>query len=594
MNGVLAIEDVDLGEGLRVIDTIGQGSSGIVYLAEDERDGTRFAVKHFERSHNRPVLPFQEMSILTECRNPHLVQILDARYLRNGDILICYEYISGGSLRERLEVCGRLSFETALELCDQVLFGLDAIHSHRILHCDVKPENILIDQIGGKETYKLSDLGSALLLDSQNETRAGRRLAGSPAYMAPERFFDTFGVNSDLYSLGVILFEALTGDRPFSGPPEAVARAHFADRPPVERIEHPLFREFVAALMEKKPGIRPGNANQALRLKHLIFGTGREDASSSNRDGASPHRPTRTAHFNPDSEWKALSPLRIDGIPGRMLCLVPGGEPHVVIEHGGTAIVWHARQERIVRQYVLGPERVLRDVDDAQLAIATFSGIEIVHLSSDSHRTLLSTSGLVWDLDGDTLDGRFVAAIENRLLYLDDRGETLWRIPYPRYGFGQHIRLRPGNEGAVLSLGPLHNRIVAIDASGTTEWETPVPGPVTQLTWWNQSAYALVVSHQETDTPTLFRVTSESAEPVRKLIGSGLEILKNTRRPTLLRAGRYLENCEEGRSESLAPPLPSQSRNDALPSQAALSWDLRSIVRASLREDTTVIETFVR
>lgn len=590
------MEDIDLGEGLKVMEVIGQGSSGIVYRAVYENDPQPVAVKYFDRSQNHPILPFHEISVLIDCRDPHLVEIRDARYLKNGDILICYEFIPGGSLRDRLHVVETLSPDSALDLCNQILAGLAAIHSRGILHSDLKPENILIDTSGDRDAYKISDLGTAVILKEQNRFSSGQRLVGSPAYMAPERFFDVFGINSDLYSLGIILFEVLTGDLPFAGPPEVVARSHFNDRPPVERIADRRFREWISSLLEKKPGIRPSDARAAIQLKDRIFGSSLilsiRNGSAADSD---PVRPPTAQPEPPSSQWHSLGSFTLQRAPNCLLALSSPQGPFVVCESEGTAMIWNTRRRRVQGNSVLGPERILRVLDPDCLLIASYSGIEIVQIPSDTVETLLPTSGLVWDLDGDPARERFVAAIENRVVYLDQEGNTLWKMAFPRYGFGQNIRIRDGGQGVVLSTGPLHNRIAAYDAEGNLEWKVPVSGPVTNLSWWEGSAYALVLESRNNIGPVLYRVDGNRALAIEPFIGGAHEYLRESRQPTILRRNRTLEGYSpENGWEGLGPALPPLDPDHTIASRIAASSDHRCIARLSILENTATIEAFIR
>jgi serine/threonine-protein kinase len=134
------------------------------------------------------------------------------------------DYCEAGTLRGLMEDDARLHPVQCLKLVIDLLSGLDHAHSRGIIHCDIKPENILLTLQAAGWTARVSDFGIAQL--HQESADNGSSNTGSPAYMAPERFYGQYAVTSDLYAVGILLYELLAGDRPFSGTPVDIMSAH--------------------------------------------------------------------------------------------------------------------------------------------------------------------------------------------------------------------------------------------------------------------------------------------------------------------------------------------------------------------------------
>ncbi len=186
-----------------------------IFRATDVRSGLPVAVKFPKSSDRRALDRFQfEMEITTRFDHPGLVKALpNAAAARR---YLVMEWLDGQSLRRILETCGTLAPERAVRVTLALCDALDYIHSRGIVHCDLKPENVIVDSA---DNAKLIDFGIAVdRRASWWRQRPRGRVSGSPDYMSPERMKGRSGdARSDIYSLGIVLFEMLTGEVPFSG-----------------------------------------------------------------------------------------------------------------------------------------------------------------------------------------------------------------------------------------------------------------------------------------------------------------------------------------------------------------------------------------
>jgi serine/threonine protein kinase len=239
---------------------VGRGGMCIVYQAWDTRQQRFVAIKRLEPPLNedpRTRARFdREGRALALLDHPNLVALLDRGSSDNDDYLV-FEFVDGRSLKELIRE-GHISIEAFGLLVGQVAEGLASAHAQGIVHRDVKPQNILIDRLGHA---KVSDFGIATGPDWTRVTRAGA-VIGSARYMSPEQIRSKpVDARSDIYSLGIVMYEMLTGHTPFDGNnmPE-IARQHLqADPPPMTdaRTRMPAgLEEMIRRCLEKDPDDR--------------------------------------------------------------------------------------------------------------------------------------------------------------------------------------------------------------------------------------------------------------------------------------------------------------------------------------------------
>ncbi|MEM7166829.1 MAG: serine/threonine-protein kinase [Planctomycetota bacterium] len=257
--------------GCRVVERIAAGGMGTVYKAEQINLGRAVALKVLAQDLAEDELFvkrfLQEARAAAALNHTNIIHINDAGF-GNGVFFYTMEYVEGEDLAHRLQREGKLRLAEALEIAEQVVEALLHAHKQEIVHRDIKPENIMLTPEG---KVKLADLGLAKKVmggDISTVTQAGSIL-GTPYYMAPEqaRDFRNADARSDLYSLGVTFYKALSGDVPFEGstPIEVMMKALEGDRRPLSEVcpdIPPDVEQFVDRLMHVDPDSRFQDAAQ--------------------------------------------------------------------------------------------------------------------------------------------------------------------------------------------------------------------------------------------------------------------------------------------------------------------------------------------
>lgn len=253
----------------RLLRLIGEGGMGSVYEARHEYLGSAVALKFLDPDlARRPGLVarfLQEARVSAAIRSPHVVQVSDVDQSGNGLPYLVMELLEGESLQRALARTGRLPIPTALEYAVQMLNGLEAAHNANVVHRDLKPDNVFLVPTRQGLLVKLLDFGIAKLKISaefqKGLTRPGV-LMGTPEYMAPEQAFsaDTADLRADLYSLGVIIFEMITGRRPVSGDdPRIMAASVMAGRVPAMIEVDPSVPPALSAIVQRAMAGRPSD-----------------------------------------------------------------------------------------------------------------------------------------------------------------------------------------------------------------------------------------------------------------------------------------------------------------------------------------------
>jgi hypothetical protein len=276
----------------RPLKPLGRGGSGSVWLARDERTGLDVALKIVPREGKRAARASREMEAASRLRHERCVRAYDFGG-DAGHVYIAYEYVRGCTLREELRA-RELSDAEAVEIAAQVLDGLAHAHRRGIVHRDVKPSNVLIEE-GGEVSVRVLDFGLAQFDEADTLTAVGD-VPGTLAYISPERLAgDEASERSDVWAVGVILWEALAGSHPFWGVPlPQVASTIASGAPPLSARRGDLPRRLLAAVdsaLSVDPAKRPPAARLAAELREA-FVVPRERREKRRGSGARRARPT--------------------------------------------------------------------------------------------------------------------------------------------------------------------------------------------------------------------------------------------------------------------------------------------------------------
>lgn len=263
----------------KIIETIGKGGMAIVYKANDLKLGRDVTFKVLKSDYIEDEGFINRFS--TEARaaaqlaHTNIVNVYDVG--NDGDIYyIVMEYIDGYTLKELIYKKAPLDNKTACDIAMQIAAGLENAHAHGVIHRDIKPENILLTNIGGKLTAKVTDFGIAKA-NSMENTQGD--YMGSVHYFSPEQAKgDDVDQRSDIYSLGIVLYEMVTGVIPFEGQSALdLAMKHIKSPIPDPRDVNPKVSQEIIEIIKKASAKEPKNRYQSARemesaLKNVMEG----------------------------------------------------------------------------------------------------------------------------------------------------------------------------------------------------------------------------------------------------------------------------------------------------------------------------------
>ncbi len=269
----------------RIVELIAERGMGKVYIVEDEEEGAERALKTLIRERESSQEKFrEEFKLLSELRHPNLEKVFDYGKVQTGpddvvdQFFFTSEYIDG---REWDDVVDRSDEDHFLGQVVQVCRALQFIHARNLIHYDVKPENVLVTEKSSEDEsdVKLIDFGLA----EEQQSSGGISIRGTIPYIAPELIRgEPVDGRADLYSLGISIYEILTGDLPFKGQSSTrILRSHLnRSIPRMESLEEELpepFDEIVPLLVQKQPEDRPASANEVIqrinKLQEVSFRT---------------------------------------------------------------------------------------------------------------------------------------------------------------------------------------------------------------------------------------------------------------------------------------------------------------------------------
>lgn len=303
---------------------LGQGGMATVYLATDVRHGRQVAIKvlHQDVANAMGAERFlKEIRLTAALQHPHILPLFDSGEAA-GRVFYVMPFVDGETLRARLDRERQLPVTDALRITTEVASALSYAHQRQVVHRDIKPENILLQ--GGR--VLVADFGIAL---AANDAGGGARLTqtgislGTPQYMSPEQAMGerTIDARTDLFALGAVAYEMLTGEPPFSGPSvQAIVSKVLTSQPiPVDELRRNVPEHAAAAIMstlEKLPADRPASAEQFVQM--LTDATGAPSGRTSGARRAAPRQ----------SLVRRLTPWAAGIVAGAML--------------GGGAMAWRS------------------------------------------------------------------------------------------------------------------------------------------------------------------------------------------------------------------------------------------------------------
>ena len=249
-----------------IIKTIGEGGMANVYLAEDTILERKVAIKvlrgdlsndeKFIRRFKREALSVSNLS------HPNIVEVYDVGE-EDGNYYIVMEYIEGKTLKQLLQKRGALTLTEVIDIMSQLTDGLAHAHEAYIIHRDIKPQNIMIEDNG---RIKITDFGIAMALNSTQLTQTNS-VMGSVHYLPPEQANGKGStVKSDIYSLGILMYELLTGSVPFKGDTAVeIALKHMKEKIPSVRKQNPTIPQSVENIILKSTAKNPKNRYDSVR-----------------------------------------------------------------------------------------------------------------------------------------------------------------------------------------------------------------------------------------------------------------------------------------------------------------------------------------
>jgi serine/threonine protein kinase len=274
----MTFEAHDVVDGRFVIERLAKTSGmGTIYRAYDEKTGDRVALKVAKQPNLEPWRFAFEAHLVRNMDHPFVVGFVAQGYTKDGDAYLALEWLEGEDLAERLER-GPLSLREALEVIRRVARALCPVHQSGVVHRDLKPANVfLCDQRADRA--KLLDFGVArpIRREEPEEDRTGVGISvGTPAYMAPEQVFaGTIDERTDVYSLGALLYECLTGAPPFASKNFASSMLRILNEPPPRLadawVDCPsALEDLVARMLAKTPKERPSTREVFDEIESLL------------------------------------------------------------------------------------------------------------------------------------------------------------------------------------------------------------------------------------------------------------------------------------------------------------------------------------
>ena len=414
-----------------VLQKIGSGGHGTVFRARDRARNRLVAIKvlRSDLAENADFVRrfHREARIAALLDSRHVVRVLETDHVRLRNEHVDFqvtEYVHGPTLQHLLSRKGRFSAVEAIGIAIQIARALEEAHDKGVLHHDIKPKNIFI---GEDETVKVGDFGIARAVDFP--TTRDDTAAGTPTYMSPERCRgpqEEVDVRSDIYSLGVVVYQMLAGRPPFQGDStSSICYKHIHDTPAPLRDLIPALperlQELVHRCLQKDPGDRFQTPRELRRALEELGGAERADGVGAvprrkrergRRDGLPPSIPASPAATSP-TWWRKFRPSRAGTMAGMSIVLV-------LVVGIGLAYVLSRPDNPVATQPTVSPtgtgpgveapaEPVVAYVgDDGNLHVASETGEDLAKLTNDGRAIQPS-----WSPDGRRLAYVYVKGVDS-------------------------------------------------------------------------------------------------------------------------------------------------------------------------------------
>ena len=251
-------------DGYKLASQIGEGAKSRVYLAERLHDGQTVVLKIIDvdlvNEHAYVKRFVEEAELVLDLKSPYVVRVFDHGFTDECGYM-AMEFFPRGDLKHRIEI--GITPVDAVHCLANVAYGLQAIHAVGIVHRDLKPANVMFRH---DDTLALGDFGISQRLASESDFHKTRRVLGTPHYMSPEQGQGKqVDVRNDIYSLGVMFYEMLTGDKPYRGAtPAALVYQHIHSPIPILHSKLRRYQPLLEKLLAKDPGDRFKSADELL------------------------------------------------------------------------------------------------------------------------------------------------------------------------------------------------------------------------------------------------------------------------------------------------------------------------------------------
>jgi serine/threonine-protein kinase len=453
-----------LADRYRVERALGAGGMATVYLAEDVRHRRKVAVKVLHPELSAVLGPerfLQEIEVTASLQHPHILPLFDSGSA-DGQLYYVMPYIEGETLRTRLERERQLPVPDALRIATEVADGLQYAHERRVIHRDVKPENILLQ--GGHAL--VADFGIALAVQQAGGarmTQTGLSL-GTPQYMAPEQALGerTVDARADVYALGAVAYEMLAGEPPFTGPnAQAVMARVLTEAPRPLAAQRPSVPPHVAGAVHTALGkLAADRFASAADFARVLAGDPRSTSTSTSRGpaGASARAPrvspgarSRRAlagalagvgaiAVGGFAAWSRLRTPTLLPLPAVTATLLPpdgesfGDGSGLALSPDGTRLAFTARRglarpRLLVRQLATGVDRELAGTEDAAFPAWSTDGRSLAFVARGQLRVVSAEGGPVATVCEVTAPFGLAWTPDGTILVAADPGGVIYRVP---------------------------------------------------------------------------------------------------------------------------------------------------------------------